>query len=64
MAREILKMNYGTYQPPQPVARGGLATLVQSISDVGGLHRSVEKLNEDMRDMRMDLRPRFQWTSW
>lgn len=56
MAREALKMDYVSTQVRQPPTESGAAAMVHSISDGGGLHRAMDSLTADMREMRMEMR--------
>lgn len=56
MAREALKMDYVNTQVRQPPTGSGAAAMVHSISDGGGLYRAMDRITEDMREMRMEMR--------
>ena len=52
MVREALKMDNGSTPIRQTPTGGGAAAMVHSISDGGGLHRNMDRLTEDMVEMR------------
>lgn len=56
MAREAWKMDYVNTQVRQPPADSGTAAGVHSITEGNGWHRAMDRLTEDMREMRMEMR--------
>lgn len=56
MAREALKMDYGNAQIRQTPTGSGGAAMVHSISEGGGLYSAMDRLTEDMRGMRVEMR--------
>ncbi len=60
-ARDTIKTDYMTVNAAGSTNYGGAVAAVYSVTDNGGLHRAVDRLTEEMRDMRMELR-RFEKT--
>lgn len=56
IARETLKLDYSNTHVRQAPNGSGAAAMVHSISDVSGLYRAMDRLSEDMREMRMEMR--------
>ncbi len=55
-ARDAIKTDYMTVNAAGSTNDGGAVAAVYSVTDNGGLHRAVDRLTEEMRDMRMELR--------
>lgn len=55
-ARDSIKVDYMTVNAAYGNNDGGAVAAVHSVTDNGGLYRAVDKLTEEMRDMRMELR--------
>jgi len=57
-AREAVKLDYVDHRGAAGCAAtvGGPAATVQSVTDYGGLHGAVNRLTEEMRDMRRELK--------
>ncbi len=56
MARETLKMDYVNTQARHTSPGGGATAMVHSISDGGGLYRAIQRLTEDMKEMRLEMK--------
>lgn len=56
MARETMKMDCINAQVRYTLPSGGATSTVHSISDGGSVYRALDKLTDDMREMRMEMR--------
>lgn len=56
MARETLKLDYVNIQPRHASPDGSATAMVHSILDEGGAYKAIERLTEDMREMRLEMR--------
>lgn len=56
MARETLKLDYVKFQAHHASPGGSATAMVHSISEGGGAYKAIEKLSEDMREMRLEMR--------
>lgn len=56
MARETWQSDYVNNLVHQPPARSGAAAMVHSIADGGGLYQVMDRLTEDVREMRIEMR--------
>lgn len=55
-ARVAIKTDYTTVNATGSTNDGGAVAAVYSVTDNGELHRAVDRLTEEMRDMRMEMR--------
>lgn len=56
MARETLKMDYANTQARYTPPGGGATALVHSISEGGDVYKTLQRLTEDMKEMRLEMR--------
>ncbi|KAK3568728.1 hypothetical protein QTP86_014757, partial [Hemibagrus guttatus] len=54
-ARNSIKTDYMPVNAAYGNSEGGAVAAVHSVTDNGGLYRAVDRLTEEMRDMRMEL---------
>lgn len=56
MARETLKMDYGGTQARHTSSGGGAIAMVHSISEGGSMNSVLQRLTEDMKEMRLEMK--------
>lgn len=56
MARETLKMDYGSTQARHTSLGGGATAMVHSISEGGSMYSVLQRLTEDMKEMRLEMK--------